>query len=185
MKPGRATVETLTNHILNFESSRRADKARTYTRKLLSRLWAAVECANPWIQKDVVDAHNELELSALAHRELRRAARRLANLALKQKEALDFAHAEYKAVVEENDRMRANAPRLEGVENPSKLSEAAGAFAEQIYALMGDEHLGVSIVLSNNEGRIGVASNVEPDALVSSVTKWGELVKRETNGDLS
>ena len=81
--------------------------------------------------------------------------------------------------------MRANAPRLEGVENPSKLSEAAGAFAEQIYALMGDEHLGVSIVLSNNEGRIGVASNVEPDALVSSVTKWGELVKRETNGDLS
>lgn len=75
MKPGKATIETLTDHILNFETSRRADRARSWREG------------------------KELTRAFVAHRELRRAARRLAKLSLKQAEELRASHVEHDALI--------------------------------------------------------------------------------------
>lgn len=83
MKPGKATIETLTDNILNFETSRRADRARSWREDIVS----------------LVDQGQELTKAFVAHRELRRAARRLAKLALKQAEQLRKEHAESDALI--------------------------------------------------------------------------------------
>lgn len=39
------------------------------------------------------------------------------------------------------------------------------------------EGTGISIVLSTDGGRIGVASNVDPDELVKAITSWASQAK--------
>lgn len=98
MKPGRATIETLTNHILNFETSRRADKERDKGLSFRVRLWGmAVAVGSSHATADETQAF--LSARMVAHRELRRAARRLAKLALKQAEELSRAHVEHDALI--------------------------------------------------------------------------------------
>lgn len=88
MKPGRATIETLTDNILNFETSRRADKHR-------SRLSFAGKLGFVLSHGSYAD----LVRMIVPHRELRRAARRLAKLALAQAEELRQAHVEHDALI--------------------------------------------------------------------------------------
>lgn len=76
MKPGKATMQTITDAILTFETSRRADRKRSK------------------------------QGESIQHRELRRQARRLAKMALAQREALRKLHDE---VVQ----LRARGRRLE------------------------------------------------------------------------
>lgn len=101
MKPGRATIETLTDNILNFETSRRADRARSFRERLLYRLKGhAVGVASVGSTLFLArDAEVELDALNVVHRELRRMARRLAKLTLAQAEELRQAHAEHDALI--------------------------------------------------------------------------------------
>lgn len=100
MKPGRATVETLTDNILNYETSRRADRARSFREKLLYRLkgLAVGAAPPPSVALLARDAEVELDAMSVAHRELRRAARRLAKMTLKLAADLRHEHAECDAL---------------------------------------------------------------------------------------
>lgn len=101
MKPSRSTVETLTDHVLNFETSRRADRARSFREKLLYRLkghavGAATTGSTMFLARD---AEVELDALGVAHRELRRAARRLAKMVLRIEEERKKEHAECDALI--------------------------------------------------------------------------------------
>lgn len=100
MKPSRSTVETLTDHVLNFETSRRADRARSFREKLLYRLkgLAIGAAPSPSVALLARDAEVELDAMSVAHRELRRAARRLAKMTLKLAADLRHEHAECDAL---------------------------------------------------------------------------------------
>jgi hypothetical protein len=100
MKPGKATIETLTDNILNFETSRRADRARSFRIDTLSKLKGVITSVAGGALPDIATAAwVDLESLSVAHRELRRAARRLAKLALKQAEQLRKEHAESDALI--------------------------------------------------------------------------------------
>lgn len=101
MKPSRSTVETLTDHILNFETSRRADRARSFRERLLYRLKGTAVGARTGESTMVLarDAEVELDIMSVAHRELRRAARRLAKMVLRIEEERKKEHAETDALM--------------------------------------------------------------------------------------
>ena len=101
MKPSRSTVETLTDHVLNFETSRRADRARSFRERLLYRLKGTAVGARTGESTMVLarDAEVELDIMSVAHRELRRAARRLAKMVLRIEEERKKEHAECDALM--------------------------------------------------------------------------------------
>lgn len=103
MKPSRSTVETLTDHVLKFETSRRADRARSLVRAM---------AAYP-ARVGLLDMAEALERTGIAHRELRRAARRLAKMALAQAAELRTAEAEGDALRTRIVRLEAEVDRLE------------------------------------------------------------------------
>jgi hypothetical protein len=146
MKPGRSTIDTLTEHVLNFETSRRADQRREWRRDLLLAL-------RPLESTVARLAIEEFQRMNIAHRELRRAARRLARMA--------FDNA---------------GPKVLKPEGLTMLSEIAGKFAEQI-AKLTEDGMGITVVLSTDKGTIGVASNVDPDNIVRAIAGWRDKVK--------
>lgn len=113
MKPGHATIETLTNHVLNFETARRADKDRDRMRSLHVRLWGMAVAIG--LSHESAGAMQEFfKARIVAHRELRRAARRLAKLALRQAEELRAAHVEHDALCTRIVKLEAEIDRLSG-----------------------------------------------------------------------
>lgn len=92
MKPSRSTVETLTDHVLNFETSRRADKHRSAVQDVL----AYVRGGKVLFARESYDV---LTKGIVAHRELRRAARRLAKMVLRIEEERKKEHAESDALI--------------------------------------------------------------------------------------
>lgn len=113
MKPGNGTIETLTNHVLNFETSRGADKDRNEAILLRVRLWGLAVAAGA-THEIATAAQDFLGARMVAHRELRRAARRLAKAALRQAEELRESHAECDALCTRIVKLEAEIDRLSG-----------------------------------------------------------------------
>lgn len=122
MKPGNGTIETLTNHVLNFETSRQADRERNRLNAIdvepyVSKVRDPVERLTNALGAMSIRAEGvkrELLRRLTIHRELRRAARRLAKAALRQAEELRESHAECDALCTRIVKLEAEIDRLSG-----------------------------------------------------------------------
>lgn len=109
MKPSHATVETLTAHILNFETSKASDRIRSALHDAADRIKR--------VGRSLDSEEGDITFVKLMvrHRELRRAARNCARMAMRLNEDLNASHVEHDALVTrilkleaEIDRMREN-----------------------------------------------------------------------------
>lgn len=125
MKPGRGTIQTLATGILEYETSKKADRNRVY-RKLATKLefsdTALIFASNlNGILKSVAQ-------DAIVHRELRRMARRLAKMAVKQEVDLAVERRLSELLKKQIDRLsldvRSKAERIEALE--AELKDCLG-----------------------------------------------------------
>lgn len=112
MKPGRGTIDTLTDLILGFETSRRADKERVAARRTAEEMvgFTAPRCLDT---KCVRLFGTALGQFLVTHRELRRSARRLAKLALNQQKELDDERSKVALYVDRIQRLENEIDRLD------------------------------------------------------------------------
>jgi len=106
MKPSHATVETLSAHILNFETSKASDRIRSALHDAadrIKRVGRSLDCE----EGDI--AFVKL---MVRHRELRRAARSCARMALRLNEDLNASHVEHDALITRILKLEAEIDRL-------------------------------------------------------------------------
>lgn len=186
MKPGKSTATTLTNHVLNFETSRLAMRRGHWLRVVVDGL---LSFAGPFenmptpesiqvptgLLKKAADA---IAHSMVRHREMRRAARRLAKMLLASEDERTKEHAEQDALMTRVIKLEAEIDRLEAARFPEPSKEVIMQDAAWARDFLG------RVVARPNRGGSQKVSLVQELVQKLEALRTGRLARVEA-GDLS